>query len=197
MISYYENEKRIPTRDDLYLISKRYGVTISQLYGNCSNIHYNRTVLINDRENREIILCNLLPIIQSEQALENANFKEALELHLKIYEFICADDHDSALFINDSCTRLYKKAKEEGIVEACANLIWWPMYHLIGISALNRKLAESKKLKSKDTTIEDLFCQGLLPANEEVVIFTILFDRNCNLATTVSKNSRIAMNALP
>ena len=75
MISYYENSKRYPSRDELYLIAKRYGVAISQLYGDCSIVRFNPHVLINDRENREIILSNLLPIIQSEQALENVNFK--------------------------------------------------------------------------------------------------------------------------
>lgn len=170
MISYYENEKRIPTRDELYLISKRYGVTISQLYGDCSNIHYHPNVLINDRENKEIILCNLLPIIQSDHALENTNFKEALDLHLKIYEFICNDDLQSAELLNDRCTRLYKKAVEEGVTEASANLIWWPMYRLVGFYVFNRKLKESKLKKKGDATLSDLFDEGLLPTLNDVEV---------------------------
>lgn len=157
-ISYYEKGKKYPSRDEVYLIAKKYHVNISQLIsGDFSNSFVQLDFYINDPENREIILSNLLPFVKSEEALENQNFKEAHDLHLKIFEYICNDDRDSALLINDRCRRLYGKAVEEGIMEARANLIWWPMFESIVISWVNPKIRYSPKVLAKDATAADLF----------------------------------------
>jgi transcriptional regulator with XRE-family HTH domain len=157
-ISYYERGEKFPSRDELYLISQKYHVSMNQLInGDFSDSFVQLDFYINDAENRRIILDNLLPVVCSEEASENQNFKEAYDLHLQIFEYICTDQRDSALFINDRCRRLYRKAFEEGIMEASANLIWWPMFESIVISWVNPKIRYSAKVLKKDTNVADLF----------------------------------------
>ena len=156
-IGNYENGIRFPERTELYLIAKHYKVTISKLLeGDFSNSFVETDWLINDVSNRELVFSTLLPIVYTDEAKENPDFKEAFDLHCKIYRALCRDDNDFAFLNIDKCTRLYQKALEDNIIEARANLLWWPMYRCIGLSNINKEITDSIGLKSQDSTIGDM-----------------------------------------
>lgn len=158
-ISNYENDIRPPQRDELFMIAEHYNVSIDDLLNyDFSNDFIEIDTLLNDTSNRELMYSTLLPIILIDETVENANFNEALDLHRKIFYEICKSDDgiDFAKANIDRCTRLYTKAADEGIIEARANLLWWPMLCSITLAFFNKRIDNIQALKSKDATIEDM-----------------------------------------
>lgn len=162
-ISNYENGDRVPERNELFMIAKHYNVTYESLLTcDFANVFGCTDILINDEANRHVIYSTLLPIVYTDEALENKNFKEAFDLHCEIYDALCKDNADFAELNIDRCTRLYQAAVEDDIIEARANLLWWPMFRCIGVTALNKGIEKTTPLLSKDATAGDVFKSGYL-----------------------------------
>ena len=152
-VSNYENSPKKPDLNELIAISNHYKITMDLLIKHDFSLEIiNRDILINNVSNHYLIWDTLLPIVGLDKNIENSNFNEALELHQKIYEALCEDNTDYAESYVERCGRLYQTAEKEGIIEATANLLWWPMYVCICVSFSNEKV---KKLKSKDATVAD------------------------------------------
>ena len=158
-ISNYENGIQPPQRNELFLIAEHYNVSMDDLFNyDFSNEFIEIDALLNDESNRQSIYKTLFPIVNIDNTVDNADFKKAYELHIQIRDEICAscDGMDFARQNIDKCTRLYRQAAEDGILEACANLLWWPMLQSIGLAFFNKKIESSQSLKSKDATIGDM-----------------------------------------
>lgn len=161
-ISEYESGKRVPTVEILYALSKHYERTMENVItGDFENLFVNCDEYINDVDNIIINYSTLLPIICTESALENKNFSEAYKIHLRVFEQVCSLAPIYDLGNIEKYTALYKKAADEDVIEAHANLLWRPMFHLINLS-FNKKSIDPDVLRSKNTTIENLFHKGLL-----------------------------------
>lgn len=69
----------------------------------------------------------LLPLVSSESSMDNENFRQAYEFHNQVCNLIgsgaTVDSFDETLI--DKCIELYKKASDEGVIEANANYLWW------------------------------------------------------------------------
>ena len=158
-ICNYETGQRIPNRDELNAIAKHYNIPASRLmYGDFSKYSIANGVLVTNKDNQEMLMAYLFPIICSEDAICNKHFKQAYELHLEIRESILSDDRGYITIKNiDKCNELYQKAAEEGIYDAYANMLWWPFYLLIGISNLSTSPQEFSEKISIDTTVGDIY----------------------------------------
>lgn len=125
-ISEYETGSRgkVPPRNVLMNIAKHYGVTVDDLvegdYSGFDMGDYDRVTFQALKKLKKI----LLPIVSSNRALRNANFKKAYERHKKMYEGL-ENNIDFAEADLEHCLRWYEKASEEGIPEASANILWW------------------------------------------------------------------------
>ena len=160
-ISNYENDIRPPQRDELFLIAQHYNVSVDDIF----NYDFSHEVIeidapLNDASNRQLMYSTLLPIMESNESnvKNNIDFRDALALHIEIYNKICEGDDgmDFAMANIDKCTRLYEKAADKGIEVANANLLWWPMLCSITLAFFNKKPENIQELKSKDATIGDM-----------------------------------------
>ncbi len=168
-IANYETGQRIADRDVLRAIAKHYNLTVSRLInGDFSKVSVKNDLLINDTENREMILGNLLPIIYSDVSMKNKHFKKAYKLHTEIFESVCSC-YTPNLSVVEECTALYQKAVEENVYDACANLLWWPMYMLIGTSGISKILLNQDDLLSKQATVEDAYKSAFMFDVDDVI----------------------------
>ena len=155
-ISNYEYGIRFPNVSQLIMIARHFNVTIdSLLYSDFTYKPIENDMLINDPSNLALILSTLLPILVSDEALENSKFAKAYDLHCEIYNSLCNGDTNFALCHIDRCITLYKEALDDNIIEARANLLWWPMCVCIKTSSRNKKPKETANLHFKDATYED------------------------------------------
>ena len=158
-ISNYETGQRIPQRDELNAISKHYNIPVSSLmYGDFSNYSIANDVNVTDSDTMRLVCDMMLPFICPDEAMENKHFKKAMELHIELGEAIFSEGELPVAFAKNlgKCEKLYKKAIEDGIYEACVNLLWWSFYFSIGISRLRTTPGEFEDLMSKYTTVGDL-----------------------------------------
>ena len=170
-ISNYELETRHPNTSELFLIAEHYGITTDDLLNyDFSKDFIELNAPLNDVSNRQVIYSTLFPIINDDKPMANAHFKEAFDLHLEIYEKLCEsrDGFDFATCNIDKCTRLYQKAADEGVLEARANLLWWPMLQSIVLAFFNKSPQNILSLKSEKATIRDMLRESLLTSHEDL-----------------------------
>lgn len=157
-VSQYELGDRIPERDILLKIAEFFGVTVDELlYCDYSKIESMFKKPISDINYNVKIFNTILPLVCSDEALKNSNFKEAYELHMKVYQdLVNMNVKDSSIEEINRCIDLYDKATENGVIEGVANSLWWIL--LWGIAETFCKtsivekisLLQSKKISSKD-----------------------------------------------
>lgn len=129
-ISNFENGTRLPqrgeSRDLLISIAKHYRITEdSLLHGSFSG----QPISVLSSDVKESIE-KLLPIICTDKALKNNNFKKAFDLHIELFNLILKNNVSESRI--EECIMLYQKASDEGVVEARANILWW--ISLLGIN---------------------------------------------------------------
>lgn len=120
-VSYYENGKREPNKETLAAIANHYMVSVGELlYSDLTEIG---KITVDPNafwKNIDIIL----PIISSEKALSNENFKKAFDAHKEFYDQL----HKVSMEGFDNigiCEEGYQAAVEDDEikVEAAANII--------------------------------------------------------------------------
>lgn len=120
-VSYYENGKREPNKETLIAIANHYVVSVGELlYSDLTKIGK-----INVDQNafwKNIDIS--FPIISSEKALSNKNFKKAFDVHKEFYEQLYRGNMDGIDKI-DICEEGYQAAMEDNEIkaEAAANII--------------------------------------------------------------------------
>lgn len=166
-ISQYETGDRIPERDTLIKIAKHYRITEDELInGDFSNLKDISKNIANDKEKNKTMLDRFFPLISTEIALENPNFEQAYRLHLELYhELINGGDFNERKV--EQCLELYEKAKQEDVIEACANILWWNMLVSFSFSFITPAMYENPSVfKKENLTIKEAIKNGFLPSFE-------------------------------
>ncbi len=100
-ISNYEVGERTPERDILLEIAKHYRITENELiYGDFTGIKIISDIPITDKEYQKYSLEKMLPIVKSEKALKNVDFREAYEIHKRM----CASLSDNGTIQTETDT---------------------------------------------------------------------------------------------
>lgn len=162
-IANYENGDRIPIRDVLVKIAQRYHVTVSELInGNFANMRNVSARQLNDHSYNKAMFDKLLPIVCTEEALQNTTFRQAYSIHNKIYQAIVKSaEIDPGLI--DRCMGLYAAARDEGVIEGAANNVWWIMFFGIITSLMTPQLLQNiSRIEKKDATVKDFLLLGFL-----------------------------------
>ena len=128
-ISQYENGVQIPERDILLRIAKYFKITENELiYGDFSNYKKIDFYKVTNKSINERFFENMFPIICTESALKNKKFKEAYDINTKIFKDILEEKITETSFDKiEKMNELYKKSYDDGIIEGCANILWWIM----------------------------------------------------------------------
>ena len=138
-VSYYENGKREPNKDIIAEIAKHYMVSVEELmFCDLSDIG---TIKVDNNafwKNIDIVL----PIVLSEEAMNNKHFKRAYKYHKEFYDELHKVSMDNIDHI-DVCFDEYLEAYEDERIkpEAAANLlaIWSLMLMMIKTAPLAMK----------------------------------------------------------
>lgn len=167
-ISQYENGDRIPERDTLIKIAKHYRITEDELInGDFSHLQDISKNIANDKEKNKKMLDKLFPMISNDNALKNKCFEQAYNIHVKLYQDIVNGiDFDEIMF--EKCLELYEKAKADGIIEACANILWWNMLVAFSFSFITPAIYGNPAFfKKEKLTIKEVIKNGFLPSFED------------------------------
>lgn len=148
-ITNYEKGTSIPQRDILIKIANHYRITVDELINEQIPFVDIKALPLKDQDKMKEIAGTILPIVSSENAMQNSDFKKGYTIHKEIYRKICLGiEYTETEFM--SCFGAYMSAYENSDVpEAMANLIWWFLFFGVGLS--ERKMIEGyKDLNSYD-----------------------------------------------
>lgn len=155
-VSNYENGIREPDQDTLAVIAKHYSVSIEELltsdFSNLDNI--NITI------NQDIlnIIDVLLPVICSDTALQNKNFKKAYDIHRQFFDQLRKSNIDGIDNIT-VCFNEYFEAFEDlnSKVESAANFIglWLLFMSMLDVpNILKERSAALMQVVSRDDKLK-------------------------------------------
>ena len=181
-ISQYENGKRIPERDILIKIAKHFKITENELlYSDYSNLRDLTTAPVNNKAYTLAMVDKMLPILHSEEAEMDPDYKRAYELHLKLYEHLIQNTIVDEAQV-DTCITSYETASKKGIREATANILWWIILFGFVYSFVNpRLLACIESLHGKETTMKEVISAFLYsPEDEEDEVYIELQKEKAN-----------------
>lgn len=164
-ISQYETGDRIPERDALIKIAKHYRITEDELInGDFSHLKDISKNKVSDKDNNRKMLDKVFPLIFSEKALEDPYFAQAYKIHTELYNEILASPNFDETKI-DKCLDLYEKSKNNGTIEACANILWWYMFMAFSFSFITLEMYENPSdFRKENLTIKDIVKKGFLPS---------------------------------
>lgn len=155
-ISMYENGTREPDLKTIQKIAEHYGITLDKLMrADFSNVDF---ISINYSWNNMIsVFETMYPIVYSEEALKNGNFKKGYIQSNKILHEIQMGDSISRSDFETALEDYSKSLEENDIIEAAANILWlfFVLYSLlpdtkmikIGEALLNGKISSKKFVK--------------------------------------------------
>ncbi len=129
-ISQYENNIQTPERDKLLLIAKYFQITENELlYGDFTHLKKIDFNKLNNKKINEKYFDYMLPIICTDNALNNQNFKMAYKKQIRIHDIIIEQKelNDNDIKEIENFMELYELAYKEGITESIANILWWIM----------------------------------------------------------------------
>lgn len=170
-VSQYETGASIPARDILLKIAKYFHVTETDLLQNdYTHLKKMTDAPVNKPEYGKSMFDKLFPFVYSISAMNNPSFKEAYELHNVIYDCLTSTinkaEFDEAQV--EKCINLYEQARDEGIIEAYANHLWWICF--LGFSTVfchSRLIDAVERLNKGDITVKEFFKEGYLTALDD------------------------------
>lgn len=164
-ISQYETGDRIPERDILLKIAKHYLITENELLnGDFSDLKIDMNAPVGEREYADLVCRKFIPLIESEEALNNKDFNKAYEMHKAIYQSIL-DGIEYNQADLEQCLSLYEKANDAGIVEGTANSLWWIMFFGFLLSFMNSELYEKvEDFQENRISLKELLQKAILPS---------------------------------
>lgn len=167
VISQYESGERMPERDYLLKIAKHFRITENELlHGNFENFKNITKAPIDNPSFNIAMMEKMFPLICTDEALQNQNFKKAYQIHAELLSQLHQGLEVETEKI-EPCMELYKAAREEGLVEAAANHLWWLMFIGFLTVLLTPRLLESfDMVDTENLTIKD-FLGGILPSYDE------------------------------
>jgi len=166
-ISQYESGERMPKRDYLLRIAKHYRITENELlHGNFEKVKNFAKAPVGDPAYNISMMKKMFPLICTDEALQNLNFKKAYDIHTTLLSQLYQEQEFDAEKI-EPCMELYKAAREEGVTEAAANHLWWLMFLGFCIDFCTPRLLESMEIiEHGDVTVKDILA-GVLPSYDE------------------------------
>ena len=186
-ISNYEKGKRYPDPDIRKKIAAHYRITEDLLANSdLSQFELSEEILENNTYAAEMYK-NMLPVVCTESAMKNNNFRTAFDLHQRAIEAINSGKEFAARDI-EICMDNYKIAYDEGkLKEAAANMLWLFLQFEIGIkNPWIKDIGKGRRLSS-DTAINllkehylinmwspDSLSSNVPPVNPETLEATIL-----------------------
>ena len=164
-LSNYEHGIRYPDPEIITKIAKHYRITEQELM--YRDLTVSGILSLTKEPSKESIqqsLEVLFPLTVTDDALKNKNFSKAYEIQKELYKcFVEKNDFNENNY--DVCCELYKKAFEEGILEAAANHL--SLVILLGCSLyiLTPELCGNiEYLDVKICNLKDLVRYGFLPS---------------------------------
>ena len=151
-VSYYENGKREPNKETLIAIAEHYSASVGEL------LHSDLTGIGKITVDPNAFWKNIdifLPIISSEKALSNENFKKALDAHKEIFNQLHKASMEGIDKL-DICEEGYQAAMEDDEieVEAAANIIalWFLFMLFIKVvpESLKNQPASLRQVAARD-----------------------------------------------
>jgi len=163
----YEKGVRIPKRDILFNIANHYKISIDELIScNFQSDKNIRNIGINDASVIKNTIETLFPVICSDTALKNAEFKKAHMLHTKLIDDL--QNRNFELYGFDECISLYKKSADNGCLESSANFIWWNFLILLLCSFINGKVLNNMDFfNCHNLNIDNRIKNDILPASDD------------------------------
>lgn len=155
-ISQYENGTRIPQTRERQRLAEHFRITEDEL-AHADFSRYTVPSISGDvREKASGFLDGLLPIISTEKAMADPQFKKGYEAHLRICESIKAGKPVNERTA-ESCIDAYLDALYDNHVsEAAANLLWWLVVE--GIEANYGETSDGvKKLRQKKISTQEFY----------------------------------------
>lgn len=171
VISKYESGKGLLKLENLTKIAKHYMIPIDLLLQ--EDVPF--IEIPEDDLYCKKALDALLPIISSEEALKNSDFKKAYELHLSLYENIFTDDEISSSEI-DKCISLYNNAYKAGIIEGLANRLWWNILFSFCYSIVTPKLLDDAGSTIGNCSSKEIIREYFLPKFDKESLENILYE---------------------
>lgn len=157
-VSNYENGKREPNKDMLSKMAKHYSVSVEELVNSDLTEIGEITVDANAFwKNIETVF----PLVESDQAMSNVNFKKAYKAHMQIYDGLHALNMD-AMDSLEHCYEGYLEAYEdkESALEAAANFIaitfFLTMMWKLTPEVFNNRPAALLQAESKDNKVKEI-----------------------------------------
>lgn len=145
-IAQYESGKNTPDRVFLDKIAKHFNITVDQL----KHVRFKPNVKLHFSEDKmKRMVKAAFPIVYSEEALTNSDFKKAYNIHLKILNDMLRG-RDCNELDYEICNEYYWRAIDNEVEEALANIIWWWM--LISMIANHAVIFE----KMDDVSMEEM-----------------------------------------
>ena len=143
-IANYEKGIRIPKPEIRKRIAKHYRITEEELmYSDFSGLHFPKSIF-GDKEKMIEMSLEMFPVIKTEQAIRNAEFRTGFEAHLRIIEAmknsITGNDSDY-----DVCFESYDKCE---MPEATANILG--LFLLLEIFMKNQWMRDGAEALSKN-----------------------------------------------
>lgn len=168
-ISNYELGDRIPERDILSNIAKIFRVTEHELlFDDFSNMAELYKKPIFDVEANKNSMDRLFPLINSEKAMKNDDFKKAFELHTCITKAIPSGTNWSVDEILN-CADLYDKAIAAGIMEAVANKTAIQLFFGMLFCFTSPQIVNiAEKMSRKEASTKEVLQTGFLSSLEEL-----------------------------
>lgn len=163
-ISQYETGKRVPQRETIAKIAKHYRVTEEELLsGDFSSLEKISLNYLNDKKKVKDVLDDFFPLVESEHAQKNSDFREAYKLHIELYNQLIEKFYlDDVKY--DKCVKLYRRAIEVGNLEACANIVWWNMLIAFIFTYTTPIMYENPtRFRGEKLTVKEAVRNGILP----------------------------------
>lgn len=129
-VSYYENGKREPSKETLFAIANHYMVSVEEL------LHSDLTSIGTITVDKDAFWKNIdiiLPIVSSEKALDNENFKKAYDAHKDFYEHLHKVSIDGIDNL-DICFDGYLAAVKDDDIEAESAANFIALWYLLMMS---------------------------------------------------------------
>ena len=153
-IANYEKGIRNPKADIRRMISKHYRITEDELmYTDFSSLHFSNLQFDNKDKMMDLTL-SMLPIMYSEKAMEDVQFKKGYTAHMNAIESM-KEGHEINYADFEVCIDSYFDSSDSRkIPESLANILWWIVFFDIIVN--NPKIIDgAKALQEKRVNNKD------------------------------------------
>ena len=164
-VSNWENAEKIPGRDTIISIAKHYNVPAEMLINeDMSDFTLKNKMFSGDLMDIIPMVNKLVPLVCSEKALRNEDFRLTYEEDLRIHSLIESDEDDSAIDLTwKARMEKYAQLLDEGIPEAginCLRHLFFIESQIINYEIIEKTSIEVFKKNQKDVYFKNMLTYG-------------------------------------